>query len=190
MVTQELLKTTFAEGLEYAEYVRTGSPAQVDAWGSNEARVALTDAQRSLIGGFEREVNVLVSSGMWCGDCAQQGPIFPALAAANPEKVRVRFVDRDEHSDLSELIKISDGLRVPTAIFLNEDFDFIDLVGDATLSRYRAKAARNLGAACPLPGAAVDADEMAATVQDWVDILERVHLLNRLSPKLRQRHGD
>jgi len=190
MVTRELLRSTFQAGLEYEDYVRTGNPGQIDAWRSHEAGVELTPQQSALIAGFEREVNILVSSGMWCGDCAQQGPIFAALAAANPAKVRVRFVDRDEHADFAEEVRISEGLRVPTAVFMNEDFDFIDLVGDGTLSRYRAKAARSLGAACPLPGAGVDADEMAATVRDWVDILERVHLINRLSPKLRQRHGD
>ncbi|MEM1185788.1 MAG: thioredoxin family protein [Planctomycetota bacterium] len=190
MVTRKLLRSTFDAGAEYETYVQTGNPGQIDAWRSVEAQIALTDAQRSLIEGFVREVNVVVSSGTWCGDCAQQGPVLAAIAAANPGKVRIRFVDRDEHSDLSERVKISEGLRVPTAIFLNEDFDFIDLIGDGTLSRYRAKAARALGAACPLPGAPIDADELASTTQDWVDIFERVHLLNRLSPKLRQRHGD
>jgi hypothetical protein len=51
-------------------------------------------------------------------------------------------------------------------------------------------AARQLGASCPLPGAMVDADEVGATRQDWLDELERVQLLCRLSPKLRQRYGD
>lgn len=190
MVTRELLRSTFEAGLAYEDYVATGNPGHVDAWRSSEARVSLTDAQRSLIAGFVREVNVVVSSGMWCGDCAQQCPVFKLIEASNPEKVRVRFVDRDEHSELSEKIMISEGLRVPTVVFCNEDFDFVDLLGDGTLSRYRAKAARSLGAACPLPGAPVDADELSATVQDWVDSFERVHLLCRLSPKLRRRHGD
>jgi Cu/Ag efflux pump CusA len=53
--------------------------------------------------------------------------------------------------------------------FVNEDFEFLSLLGDRTLSRYRAIAARALGASCPLPGARVADDELAATLQDWLD---------------------
>ena len=190
MLTKEMLRATFDAGAEYESYVGGGSPGQADAWSRGRAQATLTEAQRTLIGGFTREVNVVVSSGLWCGDCAQQCPMIAAIAAANPEKVRLRFVDRDEHAEFAEIIKISDGLRVPTVVFCNEDFDFVDLIGDAVLARYRAKAARSLGAACPLPGAGLDADEAAATIAGWVDVFERVHLLNRLSPKLRARHGD
>jgi hypothetical protein len=31
---------------------------------------------------------------------------------------------------------------------------------------------------------------MAATVQDWLDEIERVQLMLRLSGRLRQKHGD
>jgi len=75
-------------------------------------------------------------------------------------------------------------------VFMNEDFEFVGLAGDRTLSRYRALAARMLGASCPLPGAPVPEDEIAATLQDWVEEFERAQLLLRLSGKLRQRHGD
>jgi hypothetical protein len=51
-------------------------------------------------------------------------------------------------------------------------------------------AARQLGASCPLPGAPVPADEAASTMQGWIDEFERVQLMLRLSPRLRQVHGD
>ncbi len=73
---------------------------------------------------------------------------------------------------------------------MNEDFDFLALVCDRTLSRYRAMAQRNLGASCPLPGAPVDGRELAQTRRDWVDEFERAHLICRLSTKLRARHED
>ncbi|MEL6311834.1 MAG: thiol reductase thioredoxin, partial [Pseudomonadota bacterium] len=81
-------------------------------------------------------------------------------------------------------------LRVPVVLILNEDFDLLALEGDRTLSRYRAMAARQLGPSCPLPGARVTAEEVEATLQDWVDAFERAHIMARLSTKLRQRHGD
>ena len=87
-------------------------------------------------------------------------------------------------------MRINAGTRVPTVIWCAEDFEFCALLGDRTLARYRAMAARQLGAACPLPGAPVAADEAAATVQGWIDEFERVQLMLRLSPRLRQLHGD
>jgi hypothetical protein len=73
---------------------------------------------------------------------------------------------------------------------MNEDFEFVGSAGDKSLSRLRALAAKTLGAACPIPGAAIGTDELAAGLQDWLNDFERVHLLLRLSPKLRQRHAD
>jgi hypothetical protein len=35
-----------------------------------------------------------------------------------------------------------------------------------------------------------DAEETAATLQDWLDEFERVQLMLRLSTRLRQKHGD
>ena len=101
-----------------------------------------------------------------------------------------RLVDRDQHKDLSDRVMICGGHRVPVFIFMTEEFDFLSLSGDRSLTRYRALAARQLGPSCPVPGAPIPADELAGTIQDWVDELERVHLICRLSPKLRQKHAD
>jgi hypothetical protein len=76
------------------------------------------------------------------------------------------------------------------AIFMAEDFEFVSLFGDRSLTRYRAIAAKQLGAACAVPGAPVPDDELAGTLQDWLDEVERVHLLLRLSTRLRQKHND
>ena len=68
--------------------------------------------------------------------------------------------------------------------------EFVSLLGDRTLPRYRAMAARQLGPACPVPGAALPPDEAAATLQAWLDEFERVQLILRLSARLRDKHGD
>lgn len=190
MVTPELLRRKFDLGLEYQAYVASGTPTQQTNWRRAEQATSLTQAQRSLIAGFARRLNVLTLSGTWCGDCVQQCPMIAAIAAANAALILPRFLDRDEHADLAELVVICGGQRVPTVLFLNEDFEFVSLLGDRTLSRYRAAAKRQLGPACALPGAVPPADEMAATLQDWVDEFERVALLLRLSPKLREKYGD
>jgi thiol-disulfide isomerase/thioredoxin len=190
MLSQDFLRMKFEQGLPYDPYVATGSPAHREAWARSRARIGLTDAQRALLGSFTRRSPVLVLSGTWCGDCVQQCPVLHAIEQAAPQAVLLRFLDRDRHLDLAEQVRICGGLRVPTVLFLDEDFGFVSILGDRTLSRYRIMAARHLGSACPLPGAALPDDEIAACVQDWVNEFERVQLLLRLSPRLRERHGD
>jgi ferredoxin len=135
-------------------------------------------------------MHVLCISGIWCGDCVQQCPMLHVIASANPTRINLRFVDRDLHKDLSDQVKLNGGHRVPTAIFLSEDFEFCGVMGDRTLSRYRAMASRQLGASCPVGIAPPDADEAAATIADWVHEFERVQLMLRLSPRLRAIHKD
>jgi thiol-disulfide isomerase/thioredoxin len=189
MLTADLLRATFDAALPYDAYVRTGTPDQQAHWARFHERVRLTDAQRKLLTSFTRRLHILVSSGVWCGDCVQQCPMLDHIARAT-DRIHLRFVDRDQHADLAERVRICSGLRVPVVILANEDFDFVALAGDRTLARYRALAARQLGPACPLPGAPVPDDEIAATLADWVNEVERAHLLCRLSTKLRHRHND
>lgn len=190
MLTPGVFRLHFEDGLTFGPYAAKGTEAQRANWQRAHAGVSLTEPQRALVASFTRQINVLVSSGLWCGDCVQQCPMLDRIAAANPARVHLRFVDRDEHKELSEPLMICGGLRVPTVVFLNEDFEFVSVLGDRTLSRYRALAAQAFGASCPLPGVALSPDVSAGTLQDWVNEFERVHLLLRMSPKLRERHGD
>lgn len=190
MVTPEFLHAKFAAAKGYREYIATGSADQRANWARSEAAVRLTEAQTALLGGFVRRMNILVLSGVWCGDCVQQCPMLHAIAEASRQAIDLRFLDRDANLDLAEPFRICGGLRVPTVLFLNEDFEFTALLGDRTLSRYRATAAQRLGGTCPAPGALPPDDERAATRQDWVNEFERVQLILRLSPKLLERYGE
>ncbi|MBI2759979.1 MAG: thioredoxin family protein [Chloroflexi bacterium] len=199
MLDPAALRSSFQQGKPFEAYVATALPSQAPGWASVTARARLTEAQSALVRTFSRRINVLVLSGTWCGDCVQQCPILHAIAQAHPAPasgppeapgIDLRLLDRDKHLDLANHFMICGGHRVPAAIFLNEDFDFVSILGDRTLARYRAVAARHLGPSCPLPGAPIAADELAATTSDWLNEFERVALLLRLSPKLRDKHGD
>jgi thiol-disulfide isomerase/thioredoxin len=190
MMDATYLREKHTAALPYDQYVRTGTDQQLDNWKQVYDRVALTDEQRRLVGGFTRKMNVIALSGIWCGDCVQQLPLVQRIAEANPRAIDIRYLDRDEHADLQDRITINAGRRVPILLFCAEDYEFVSWYGDRTLNRYRALAAKQLGGACPLPGAPVPDDELAATLADWAEQFERAHLLLRLSGRLRQLHGD
>ena len=186
----DFLKGKHQAGLSYEQYLATGTEQQQENWTKVYNQVTLTDGQKSLLGGFTRQMKVIGLSGIWCGDCVVQGPMLARIAEANPESIDLKWLDRDEHADLQEQVRINAGNRVPVVVFCAEDYELVGWYGDRTLSRYRAIAAKQLGAACPLPGAPLEEDEGAATVSDWINEFERVQLILRLSTRLRKKHGD
>lgn len=190
MPSPETLKKYFDLASPYPAYVATGSPDQQANWAANYAKISLSSTQQALLGAFTRHQPVLVISGTWCGDCAQQVPIMQHIALASQGKIDLRIIDRDKAIELSNQVKISGGNRVPTVIFMNEEFDHLGLYGDNVLTRLRAKAARQLGASCELPSARISSDELALTTQEWVDQFERTQLIARLSTKMRAKHSD
>jgi|SRR5579859_4462997 len=184
------LSDKFASAFPYAQYVLTGTDEQQRRWKQVYDAAKLTAPQTQLLTGFSRTMNVLIVSGIWCGDCVQQCPLLQRIAEANPTRINLRLLDRDAHKDLTQQVRINAGDRVPVALFLAEDFEFCSAQGDRTIHRYRAIAAKQLGPSCPIAIAPPDPNELAATLNDWLTEFERIHLLLRLSPRLRQKHGD
>lgn len=183
-------QAAFAAALPYRDFLdRHANPDQRGRWDAFHARVALTPAQKALLTGFVRKMPVLVLAGAWCGDCVNQCPIFDHFAACSPT-LDIRFLDRDAKPDIAAHLKVCGGQRVPTVMFLSEDFTPILSYGDKTLSAYRAAAAMQLGQSCSSGAVPPPADAVAAVVADWLEQFERVQLILRLSGRLRQLHGD
>lgn len=184
------LSAQFESALGYDAYVKTGTDEQQRRWQQALDASKLTDVQTNLVRGFVREMHVLVVSGIWCGDCVQQCPLMEHIARANPDKVRLRFVDRDKHKALSSQLRINGGDRVPVVVFMAEDNELCGVYGERTLGRYRAIARKQLGAACEIAIAPPQSDEAAATLAEWLNEIERFQLMLRISPRLRQKHED
>lgn len=188
-VHQDLYRSHFERGVPYHDHVATGREPQVARWHAHEAAVRLDDAQRTLVAGFTRRMNLLCLSGVWCGDCARIGPVLRAIADLNP-LITLRFLDRDSNPALRDHLRIAGAGRVPNTVILSEDFFLVDRLGDRMLATYRRMAAEKLGAHCPIGIGAPPADEMRAIMAELLDDLERAQLALRLSPMLRERYGD
>ena len=180
----------FASALPYERYLQAGTSEQQRRWTQVHEIARLTAAQEQLIGGFERDMKVLVYTGIWCGDCVQQCPLIYRIAQANPTKIDLRFHERAQDSELAEDLRINGGSRVPVVLFFSEDGKWCGTAGDRTLQRYRALALSRLGPNCPTGIIAPDQSELDATLGDWLDEIERVQLMLRLTPRLRQKYQD
>ncbi len=185
----QALEQIFANALPYSDYVATGSPQHRQRWEQVAGAVTVTAEQRQLLESFAREMKILVVCGVWCGDCVEQCPLIAALADACP-KIELRFIDRDDAPELRDGITLCAGQRIPLALFMAEDFCFCGLYGDRTLTRYRRQAERLFGSACSTGLFIPPEEEIAATMQDWLNEIERIQLMLRLSARLRKKHGD
>jgi thiol-disulfide isomerase/thioredoxin len=184
------LSDQFTSGLPYERYLQNGNEEQQRRWKQTYEAARLTEAQKQLLGGFVRSMKILTFSGIWCGDCVEQCPLIQRIAEANPSKIDLRFVERPREGELIPELRINGGSRVPIVLFVSEDDKWCATAGDRTIHRYRAIALRKLGPLCPTGIVAPDQEELAATLGDWVNEVERVQLMLRLTPRLREKYQD
>ena len=179
----------FAEGLPYDAFLdEYASDKDRAKWDAALAEASVTDAQRDLLAGFVRDMPVICLAGAWCGDCVTQCPTLHRIASCSGS-IDLRFFDRDAHPDLGEELQICGAHRVPSVLFLAEDFAPTGRYGDRTLAKYRAKVASMEGSSCSI-GANEPGELMAAVTAEWVDQFERNQLILRTSGRLREKHGD
>jgi thiol-disulfide isomerase/thioredoxin len=180
----------FEIALSYDAFLaKYGSEAHRARWRATYDDAKLSPAQHELLAEFHRITNVLVLAGAWCGDCVRQCPIFSRFAEAS-SVLEIRYLDRDEHPDAQRELQVNGGNRVPIVVFFSEDGFEVARYGDRTLSAYRDMMEKQIGIVCA-SGSARPGDPLLGRVtQDWLDQFERVQWILRLSPRLRQKHGD
>lgn len=186
----DTLQDAFAHGMSYEAFVAAGDPGHQAQWHQRHDALALESDQVEITQGFTRAMKILCLTGQWCGDCALQGAALQRIAEAKPDLIELRFIPRSD--DFAELIvanRINEGYRVPMTWLMAEDFHPCARFGDRTLSRYRSMARKALGDAAPVLAEA-PADPVREVLHEMLDEVERVQLLLRLSPRLRERHGD
>lgn len=188
-IRSDLWRRAFNQASPYSEYLKSGTERQQEKWRDYERRVALSTGELDVLASFRRRMNILVLSGIWCGDCARQGPILAAIGSAS-SLIDVRFLDNQAMPEVRDELRIHGASRVPVAVTLSEDFFEVGRSGDRTLSVYKRKAERELGPACETGIVPPGPEESSVEVGEWVAHFERHQLLLRLSSLLRARHND
>jgi len=185
----EFWREHFEAGLELETFIKSGKPEETINWKERAERIPdLTHDQRARLEGYNRELNILIYAGTWCGDCSRQVPMLKKMADAAGDRVKLRLIDREFSKDLQDELRIVGGLRVPIVVFLTEDFWEVGRFGERLLHVYRSKAAKEIGRGSDTD--ALSTSALAVEISDWLDIFERMLLMVRLSPPLRKRHND
>jgi thiol-disulfide isomerase/thioredoxin len=177
-------KSAYETALEYERYLAQSPSGLANRWLDTANTIPpLEDDQKQSLTGYNRILRVLMVCGVWCGDCMRQGPIIKRIVEACDDGVELRVMDRDANPEVRDELRILGAMRVPVVVFLTEDFFEVGRFGDQMLTTYRKMAANAIGRAAPQ-------DEGTSELSEWVDIFERMLLMARLSPFLRNRHGD
>ncbi|MGE3805052.1 MAG: thioredoxin family protein [Gemmataceae bacterium] len=180
----------YQQGLTYAAFLeRYANPVQHERWQQFHANLQLSANHRSILTAFRREMPVLCLAGAWCGDCVNQCPIFERFAELTPT-IKLRFLDRDDHADVQQVLQVNGGNRVPVVVFFSEDGFEVARFGERTLSKYRQLVRDQLGASCPTGIGGHEDPLVNQVVNDWLNEFERVQWLLCQSPRLRQKHRD
>lgn len=179
----------FEKGLPFPDYIASGDSGQQARWKEYAMRIKPGDSQYKLLLSFKRRINVLVLSGIWCGDCARQGPMLRAIEEAAPT-ITVHFVESRANPELQDELRILGATRVPVVVALSEDFFEVSRFGDRTLGAYRHKAEAEFGPACDAGLGNQSPPELAEELAEWVAHFERIQLMLRLAPALRERYQD
>lgn len=183
-------ESEYQQAVSYAGFLEQyGNESSRGRWKAVYDRTILTTTQRTLLEGFTREMYLLCVAGTWCGDCVRDCPVLQRIAEVSP-KIKLGFLDRDSYPQVRDAVAINKGNRIPMVLFLSEDFYECGRYGERTLSTYRKIAVERLGPSCPTGIVPPGEDYLAAITQEWLDEVERIQLMLRLSPRLRELHGD
>lgn len=118
--------------IDWEDVLRSG--ADFDAWlkgaESSENRDRMTAALDAMaiepdiaagLKGLKRTVNVVAIAEDWCGDVVRHVPALQAMALET-NKLRVRFVTREQYLDVFTRFLTNGGEAIPKFVFISDAF--------------------------------------------------------------------
>lgn len=108
--------TDFATWMKGAE-----SDANRDKMAASLAALTLESDVAAGLKGLKRQVNVVAIAEDWCGDVVRHVPALQAMAQET-EKLRVRFVTREQYLDVFTRFLTNGGEAIPKFIFISDKF--------------------------------------------------------------------
>jgi hypothetical protein len=118
---REILDQKLAEpaGSEESDKYRPHMAKNVKLMEGYDKSYVVSDALISAIKKAPIAIWLVITEG-WCGDAAFSSPMLAAIERAVPEKVKLRFLFRDENLDLIDAHLTDGGRSIPKVIMLNE----------------------------------------------------------------------
>lgn len=107
---------TWDEWLDAAESAEQAAKMR-ERFDNYQVPADCADCQRNL----SRAVHIIAIAEDWCGDVIRHAPVVAKLAAAS-DKVKLRFISREDRPDVFARFLTNGGEAIPKFIFLSSDF--------------------------------------------------------------------
>ena len=122
-VTPLDLKSIWTGGQSYAEWFATiKNPHMRTEMERIDREIAIPDAIAAKLKALKRAVNMLAIIEDWCGDVRRNAPVLAKLCALNPEKLRLRCVDKETKPELMVRYLTNAAEAIPLFVFFSETF--------------------------------------------------------------------
>ena len=115
-------KAVFESGLDYASWLAAAeSSEQRDKLVSQHQALTLEPTAAGFLAALPRPVHVVAIAEDWCGDVVRHAPILQRMAEAGAN-LKVRYISREQHSDVFLRFLTNGGEAIPKFIFLSDRF--------------------------------------------------------------------
>jgi hypothetical protein len=115
-------KAVFDSGLDYSAWLATAEAAeQRDKLEAQRTTLVLEPQVAGFLTALPRSVHVVAIAEDWCGDVVRHAPVLQRMAEAAPS-LKVRYISREQHSDVFVRFLTNGGEAIPKFIFLSERF--------------------------------------------------------------------
>lgn len=171
------LKGIWEKGRTWPQWLELSKdPAVRDAMEKTYAGVEIPAAVTAFLKALPRPVHVLAIAEDWCGDVRRNVPVLARLCAENPERMRVRFTDKETQPELMVRYLTNGAEAIPIAVFFNDSFVEVGHWGPrpAECKRLmaRGKAAGKIDAARVKIGEFYKADNHQSTIREMRELIE------------------
>jgi thiol-disulfide isomerase/thioredoxin len=118
-------KNRFESGLSFPDFLNSVSTRK-EEWLNNYQEFELTEAEIKKLSAVQKKFKVLALTEDWCGDCVRNLPVIARLVEALSES-QLKVFTRDDNLDLMQKFTPDDKMRIPTVVFMDQDFKVLAL---------------------------------------------------------------
>ena len=117
------LKAIWNAGVTYDTWLAaTKNPHMLQEMQGFFNQLEIPKAAADTIRNLKRDVPILALIEDWCGDVRRNAPVLAALCALNPERLKLRCVDKATRPELMVRYLTNAAEAIPIFIFFNPDF--------------------------------------------------------------------
>jgi hypothetical protein len=115
-MTDTLLSEGKTTGSNQSQAMVDGTKLNVTRMNRIDKTTIINDELKSELNGLKKKLIWLVITEPWCGDAAQNVPVFNVMAKVNPDMVELKYILRDENPDVMNLYLTNGGKAIPILI--------------------------------------------------------------------------